>query len=141
MAFVLDCSATMAWLFEDEARPETEALLNALASGREEALVPALWPAEVANVVLVGFRRKRVPEDKARRFLDLLGQISITVAEEISAPEVFDLGLKTGLTAYDAAYLALARDEGLPLATLDARLAEAARETGIRLLLPPAPRR
>ena len=46
--FVLDCSIAAAWLFEDEASPETDNLLERL---REDgALVPTLWHLEVGNV-------------------------------------------------------------------------------------------
>jgi predicted nucleic acid-binding protein len=38
------------------------------------------------------------------------------------------------VTVYDAAYLELALREGLPLATLDAALADAARAEGVALL-------
>jgi predicted nucleic acid-binding protein len=39
-----------------------------------------------------------------------------------------------GLTVYDAAYLELAQRRRLPLATLDAALARAARAAGVELL-------
>lgn len=50
--FVLDNSVVMAWYFEDEANAYTTAVLESLAGG--EALVPAIWPLEVANVLLAG---------------------------------------------------------------------------------------
>ena len=49
---------------------------------------------------------------------------------------ILDLAMARGLTAYDAAYLALARERGLPLATLDESLARAARLEGVVLLGP-----
>lgn len=39
------------------------------------------------------------------------------------------------LTAYDTTYLLLAKDRGLPLATLDRQLARAAVASGVRLAL------
>ncbi|MFB2768349.1 type II toxin-antitoxin system VapC family toxin, partial [Pelatocladus sp. BLCC-F211] len=45
------------------------------------------------------------------------------------------LGRTVGLAAYDAAYLELALRLGLPLTTLDTRLAEAARRCGVELLI------
>ena len=39
--FVLDCSATLPWVFASEATPETDALLDVLAAGGK-AWVPAL---------------------------------------------------------------------------------------------------
>jgi predicted nucleic acid-binding protein len=47
---------------------------------------------------------------------------------------IIALAGRRGLTGYDAAYLALALAERLPLATLDRRLAAAAREEGVRVL-------
>lgn len=55
-AFVLDCSATIAWCFTDESTPKTEDLLDSLTSDRF-AYTPSLWPLEVTNVLLVGERR------------------------------------------------------------------------------------
>jgi prevent-host-death family protein len=50
----------------------------------------------------------------------------VPVAKEVSA-----LSRREGLTAYDAAYLELAMREGLPLATLDRQLREAAARLGV----------
>ena len=50
-AFILDASVTMSWAFREELTPFSERLLGDLAAG--EALVPAIWPLEVANVLLV----------------------------------------------------------------------------------------
>ena len=49
---------------------------------------------------------------------------------------VLAVAMAHGLTAYDAAYLALAQEHGLPLATLDQKLAQAARHEGVALLGP-----
>lgn len=57
---VPDCSLAMAWVFPDEATEATNRLLDALTDGR--AFVPALWPVEVADVLLVATRRRRIAE-------------------------------------------------------------------------------
>jgi len=49
---------------------------------------------------------------------------------------VLELAAAQELTAYDAAYLALAVDEGAALATLDRKLAAAARRQLVPLLGP-----
>ena len=49
---------------------------------------------------------------------------------------VLALAMAHGLTAYDAAYLALAQERDLPLATLDQKLAAAARREDVALLGP-----
>lgn len=72
--FVLDCSVTMAWCFDDEATPYTVGVLDRLTEVR--AIVPMLWPLEVANVVIVGERRKRLDEARTLRFLALLVRLA-----------------------------------------------------------------
>ena len=47
MAFVLDCSVAMAWVFPDEATESTGRLRDSLIDGR--AFVRSLWPVEVAS--------------------------------------------------------------------------------------------
>lgn len=130
--FVLDCSVAMAWCFEDEADRYGDAVLTALGSGT--AVVPAVWPFEVANVLLVAERRRRLGRADSMRFLDLLAALPLVV---VTAPPVQDLGLLLALgrdrrlSAYDAAYLHLALREHLPLATRDRALRAAAKVAGI----------
>ncbi len=75
--FVIDASVAMTWCFEDEASRESDAVLDMLRD--EDAVVPAIWPLEVANVLLVAERRGRLSEAKANRFLELLSQLPIDV--------------------------------------------------------------
>jgi predicted nucleic acid-binding protein len=49
---------------------------------------------------------------------------------------VLMLSANHGLSAYDAAYLALALNRSAPLATLDRKLAAAARKEGVTVLGP-----
>jgi predicted nucleic acid-binding protein len=124
--FVLDCSVTMAWCFEDEADRYSEAALAALAGSA--AVVPGLWPLEVANVLLVAERRGRLTPEDGRQFLVLLAGLPITVDVAIPDPrEILTLARVHRLSAYDAAYLELAVRDRLPLATRDRTLRAAAR--------------
>lgn len=47
VGLVLDNSIVMAWSFEDESDEYADAVLDRLSTAR--ALVPAVWPLEVAN--------------------------------------------------------------------------------------------
>ena len=49
--FVVDNSIVMTWCFEDEASPYADAVLDSLSEA--VAVVPAIWPLEVVNVLLV----------------------------------------------------------------------------------------
>ena len=71
IGFVLDASVTMAWCFEDEATPETWSVLDRLAS--EGAIVPALWPLEVGNILTQAERRQRTTAARISQFVEQLG--------------------------------------------------------------------
>ncbi len=133
--FVVDCSITMAWLFQDEKTPFTEKIFDRLI--KEKAVVPNLWSLEVINVLLVGERRKRISVSQSAHFLNVLGQLPIEI--EANPPKmqndsVLFLARTYGLSSYDAAYLDLASRLGIPLATLDADLIKAAHSSGVLLL-------
>lgn len=133
--FVLDVSITMAWCFEDEATAETWAILERLQD--EGAVAPALWPLEVANVLLLAERRHRATPAQAAAFIDQLLRLPIRVEDqgvERSLRDVYALGRTTKLTAYDAGYLELALRTHLPLATTDRALVVAAGQAGIVVL-------
>ena len=55
--FVLDCSVALSWCFLDEREAYALDVLRSLAKTR--TVVPAVWPLEVANGLLMGERRKR----------------------------------------------------------------------------------
>ena len=135
--FVLDCSVTMAWCFNDEATPYTDGVRDRLATMR--AIVPTLWPLEVGNATIVGERRKRLDEARTLRFLVLLRGLPIVVDDETAArawSETMHLARAHNLSAYDAAYLELAIRRGLPLACLDSKLKTAAAAAGVALYDP-----
>lgn len=136
-AFVLDCSATLPWVFADEASPGADGLLDQLVQG-ERAWVPALWHLELGNVLLGAKRRNRIDQAGIEVFLSRLAVYDIAVDEqtmERAWQKTLDLALQHGLSTYDAAYLELALRRGLPLATLDRELIGAARVSGVTLLL------
>lgn len=133
MAFVVDASMTMAWCFEDEASPRSEAVLDRLHG--ETAIVPSIWPLEVANVLIVGQRRGRLTAAQSTRFVEAIDRLPIDVEmRTLIIGDIVHSGIANELSAYDAAYLSLAARLGLPLATLDRRLADAARAAGVSVL-------
>jgi predicted nucleic acid-binding protein len=131
--FVLDASVAMAWCFEDEGTPDADRVLSTLE--RDVALVPSIWPLEVANALCVAERRKRLQASDSARFAELLYALPITVEpaplERVLGP-VLALARAQGLSSYDAAYIELAMREGLLLATLDGRLRASAKRVGVR---------
>jgi predicted nucleic acid-binding protein len=93
----------------------------------------------VANGLLIGERRGRITPTDTARILALLVALPIRVdaaGHERARQEVIELARRERLTSYDAAYLELAIREGLPLATLDQQLREAAARAGVREFQP-----
>jgi predicted nucleic acid-binding protein len=130
--FVLDGSISLAWYFKDEANPYADAVAARFPG--VQAVVPGIWPLEVANAVLMGERRKRSTEAQAARWLGSLSSLPITVDDETNIrawSDVLNLARLHNLSAYDAAYLELALRRGVPLATLDDKLKAAAAAVGV----------
>lgn len=133
-SFVLDNSIVMAWSFEDESNDYADAVLDRLATTR--AVVPGLWPLEVANALLMGERRMRSTEAETIKWTGMLVSPPIVIDGETNAhawSDTLNLARGHNLTAYDAAYLELAIRLGLPLATIDAKLKVAAENVGVTL--------
>ena len=117
---VVDASALAALLFGE---PEAEAV--ALQLGDARLVAPALLGFELANVCLVKVRRHPAQRDAllhAFRLRDRLDVAEIAVDHD----GVLELAAATGLTAYDASYLWLARRLEAGLVTLDRKLLAAA---------------
>jgi predicted nucleic acid-binding protein len=135
--FVLDGSVALAWLFLDERDEYADAIVAKLPN--LEMLVPRLWHLEVANVLLVGERRRRCSQADSTQWLSYLAGLPIVVDDstEVRAwSDTIGLARQHGLSAYDAAYLEIALREGVPIATLDAPLKAAAKATGVPIYQP-----
>ncbi|HJU15340.1 MAG TPA: type II toxin-antitoxin system VapC family toxin [Stellaceae bacterium] len=117
---VVDASALAALLFGE---PEAEAVAERLGDSR--LVAPTLLGFELANVCLVKCRRypeKQPALTAAFRLRTRLGVEEVAVDRD----GILELAAMTGLTAYDASYLWLARQFGAELVTLDRQLAQAA---------------
>jgi predicted nucleic acid-binding protein len=89
------------------------------------------------NVLLVAERRNRLKQVDSVRFITLLSQLPIVVEHE--GPErkmkdLLSLGRATNLSSYDAAYLDVAMRNDCPIATLDKKLIEAAKNVDVTTL-------
>jgi predicted nucleic acid-binding protein len=134
MAFVLDASVSLAWAFADEQNRVADRAEYLLKTGAEIALVPDLWWYEMRNILVVGERRRRISAADTAAFLREMSRLRIEMDAARDDAPLLDLARQHNLAVYDAAYLALALREHLPLATLDKNLEAAAVTAGIALL-------
>jgi predicted nucleic acid-binding protein len=130
--FVLDASLTLSWCFADEASEFSSAALRHLS--KSFAIVPAVWPFEVANVLAIAEKRQRITPTGVDDFLEVLRRLPIQIERRDATwicQSVLPLSRAFGLSAYDAAYLELAKREDLPIATLDQNLVKVAGRIGV----------
>lgn len=135
-AVVIDASIASAWCFPDEQTDYTRAVFQAVSSSAVDSVAPRLWAYEIRNSVLMGIRRGRISKPDGEQFLLSLNELNVRLSEPASYDDVFSLAQQHGLTVYDAAYLDIAMQERLPLASLDGQLVRAAQKVGIQLFQP-----
>lgn len=131
-ALVLDCSVIISMAFADERTLYAMQVADLLRTQR--ALVPPLFHYECCNVLVIQQRRKRLDEQTAQEALELIKALPIITAESpmpYEQKKLMELAVEAQLSAYDAAYLLLAKQHNLPLATLDTALQRAAQESGL----------
>ncbi len=132
MAFVLDASVAAGWALADEPSPLAELAAHRLKD--EIALAPRIWWYEVRNLLVINERRQRITASESAAFLELLASHPIQIDAVDDEEANFRFARRYRLSFYDAAHLALAAREGLPLATLDTALQSAAVSAGVALL-------
>lgn len=133
---MIDASIALAWSLSDE---RGEDALNVLAHVESHgAIVPTLWTYEVANVLALLQRRRRIDADRAASIGAALDALTIATVPP-DAPRwretTMSLAAQHALTAYDAAYLSLAIATNARLATLDRALHAAAMSRGMEFPL------
>ncbi len=134
--FVADCSVGIGWIHPSQATELTRRLLEN-AKGGTAVHVPSIWHLEMANALLIAVRRKLMTETHRQAGLAMLGQLRLIIDHETSTlafSAISGLAFKHSLSAYDAAYLELARRKSIPLGSRDEPLRAAAKKSGVKLL-------
>jgi predicted nucleic acid-binding protein len=116
---VVDASALASLVF---AEPEADAIVERLEGARLAA--PALLEFELANVCLTKIRHQPSQRDAMRAAFGMASRLGVETVD-VDHEAALDLAETTGLTAYDASYLWVARALGAELVTLDRKLAAA----------------
>jgi predicted nucleic acid-binding protein len=123
-AYVLDASVVASLYLEDPISPSASTLIGRLYGEDSRFHAPDLLLHEVSNVVLKAARRDGLPAADCLERIDSLlrSDVQLHAAPGLGAPAL-TIALAHGLTAYDAAYLALAIALGATLLTADRALA------------------
>lgn len=134
-SFVVDASVAVGWVHPAQATAQTEAMLDAIAEGASLE-VPALWPMEVANALVVLVRRRKFTENERQIGLGWLRGLPLRIDHEMATLAFSRLSELAGahqLSVYDAAYLDLAQRRKLALGCKDGPLRKAAQRAGVSL--------
>lgn len=133
--FVADASVAIGWVHPGQASRESDAMLEAIADGATLE-VPALWPLEVANALLVLVRRRKLHDDERLTALDWLRGLRVRFDHEmtgLASSRLSELAVIHDLSVYDAAYLELAQRRRLVLGCKNGPLRAAAARAGVDL--------
>jgi len=129
VTLVVDASAMAGWLLPDETGP---GLADAFTADADICAPWLLW-AEFRNILIVSERRGRLPQGMADELIEAVEGLGIALDTAPSPAGVLVLARRHGLTVYDALYLDLALRREAALATLDNKLAQAARSERVPL--------
>jgi predicted nucleic acid-binding protein len=92
----------------------------------KQPIAPALWEAELANVVWMAVRAKVLLAAEAPKRLSLAAGLGIeSVPNKSLWHGALAKAISTGVAVYDTLFVELALREKLPLATFDAKLLKA----------------
>ena len=142
MYCVVDSSFIASLYLPDEAKSdEGSAKFAVLAReiAKDGATAPGIWQYEMANLLIMAERRRRITSAVQKQILLALDDLPITLQPYLTHQqrnEVMHLAQKHQLTAYDAAYLELSLRLNLPLATIDGQLVRAVTAEGGAALEP-----
>ncbi len=132
-ACVVDASVALQLFLPEDLAPKAEALLTPDRGGL--FWVPELFFAECASAIRKATLRARLNEAVARECLrDLLAMEFLPVPLPPLAESALDISFQLQLSAYDAFYVAAARELGIPLVTADQRLSRAATAKGYQVV-------
>jgi len=135
MSLVIDASVALAWCLPGEATARTEALLDRVTD--TDAVASAIWPIEIANILLMSEKRGRTTQGGTLASVQLLSGLNVALDFDVISSafsSVLSLAREHSLTVYDATYLEIALRRRLPLATNDSPLQTAAERAGVEIL-------
>ncbi len=118
---VLDASAAVEWLFQSPAGVKID---RRIFSVSESLHAPHLLDVEVVQVLRRYVRDKMITAQRGQEAIEDLGDLPLNrYPHDFLTPRVWEL--RATLTAYDAAYVALAELLDAPLLTCDGKIASA----------------
>lgn len=118
---VVDASFILSYLLPDENYPEVDQIIEEHARDICELIAPDILKFEVLNGLSMACKRKRISQVKALKLITQFVELDIQY-KDVTEKFILKTALKFGLSAYDAAYLALAKEKKLRIFSHDRAL-------------------
>jgi predicted nucleic acid-binding protein len=119
--YIIDSSFILAFLFPDEENEQVSSLFKQYREEKVVLIAPSLLPLEVINGLKSGIKRKRISQKQAIQFLNKFLAMEIDF-QDISLEQVLQFSVEKDISVYDATYLCLAKQEKIPLLSLDKKI-------------------
>lgn len=121
LRYVVDASFVLALVLSDERVSQVDKIFGKYSRKQVSLFAPFILPFEVINSITMAVRRKRFSNNEGHIFIDQYLALTIPYME-ISEKMMYEVASQFNLSAYDAAYVALAQKLDVPFLTLDDRL-------------------
>jgi predicted nucleic acid-binding protein len=132
MAFVVDNSIAVAWSVSSQADRYSRLMIER--ARREDVHAPHVWPLEFLNALRMLERRGLLLAHQVDGIVARIAKMQIRVDTTLADNRaLIDLSRRLALSIYDASYLEFAQRRGLPLATKDKPMRDAALAAGVAL--------
>ena len=96
-------------------------------------VAPAVWEAELANVVWMAIRAEIIPAEEGRKRLSLATKLGIqSIPSKTLWHGALQRAVQSGVAVYDTLFVELAIRENLPLVTFDAKVLAAFPDVAVR---------
>ncbi|KKS31065.1 MAG: hypothetical protein UU93_C0023G0002 [Candidatus Amesbacteria bacterium GW2011_GWA2_42_12] len=115
---VVDASYILSFLLPDENNPKVDVIVEEHARDICTLIAPSILKFEVLNGLSIACKRKRISQVKALKLITQFVELDIQY-KDVTEKFILQTALKYGLSAYDAAYLALAKETKLKLFSHD----------------------
>jgi predicted nucleic acid-binding protein len=118
---VVDTNIVAYLYLESEFTARAEAQLR----GDSDWAVPLLWRSEFRNILAGAIRRKSMSFDEARQILAEAEDLLAGGEHEVGSQQMLELVRDSDCSAYDCEFVALAKQLGVKLITMDSKLLKA----------------
>lgn len=126
---VVDTNIAAYYFISGERTAQADAAMNKDADWN----VPRLWRSEFRNVLATRLRVQQMSLETAMATMVEAGEFFRHREQEVPSAIVLSLSHRTGVSAYDCEFVALAQLLAVPLITVDRKLAAAFPETALVL--------